>query len=172
MSDMFAAAERDHAYPVVVSGYRSFDEQVEIFAGAIERQRNGAEQVDMDEAVRRAARFIAPPGCSQHQLGTTADVSSWELGYALRGSFVETATGRWLIERAWEFGFIIPYTGAAEARTGYVTEPWHFRWVGRPLATFLWERNYLQSGYPTADDWLAELDSLLAERAAAPLSRV
>lgn len=167
MSEMFAAAERERAYPTVVSGYRSFEEQVEIFAGAVERQLDRAEPIERDEAERRAARFIAPPGRSQHQLGTTADISSWELGYTLRGSFGETAAGRWLLNRAWEFGFVLPYTAAAEARTGYVPEPWHFRWVGRTLAAFLWERDYLHSGYPTADDWLVAIEALQLERLAA-----
>jgi D-alanyl-D-alanine carboxypeptidase len=108
---------------------------------------------------------VAPPGRSQHQLGTTADLSSWEIGYAVRASFAETKAGRWLFERAWEFGFIVPYTEAAEARTGYVPEPWHIRWVGRPLAARLWEDGYPFRTNPTADDVLLALELLLPGRA-------
>lgn len=167
LGEMFAAAGRERAYPMVVSGYRSFNEQVAIFTGAVERQLDRPEPIERAEAERRAARFVARPGRSQHQLGTTADLSSWELGYTLRASFAETVAGRWLVDRAWEFGFILPYTAAAEARTGYAPEPWHLRWVGRPLAAFLWERAYLQSGYPTADDWLVAIEGFVAERLAA-----
>ena len=161
MAEMFAAAERDQIYPVVVSGYRSFDQQVDLFDGAVRRQLARGEEIDLAEAERRAARFVAPPGHSQHQLGTTADLSSWEIGYAVRATFAETAAGRWLSGHAWQYGFILPYTVAAEARTGYVPEPWHLRWVGRSLAAFLWERDYLHSGYPTTDDWLVAIELLV-----------
>ena len=87
-------------------------------------------------------------------------ITSREIGYAVRATFAETTAGRWLAERAWEFGFILPYTAAAEARTGYVPEPWHLRWVGRPLAAFLWERDYRHSSYPTVDDWLVAIEGL------------
>jgi len=70
-------------------------------------------------------------------------------------------TGSWLAQLAWEYGFVIPYTVAAESRTGYVPEPWHLRWVGLPLATLLWEQAYPTSGYPTADDWLLALEELM-----------
>jgi hypothetical protein len=158
---MFAAAERAGADLEVVSGYRSSAYQALLFERAVQRQLGRDESLSRDEAEDLAARFVAPPGRSQHQLGTTADLSSWEIGYAIRRDFVETLAGRWLAEHAWEYGFILPYTAAAETRTGYVAEPWHVRWVGRPLAALLWEAGYPASGYPTADDWLVALEGLI-----------
>jgi zinc D-Ala-D-Ala carboxypeptidase len=158
---MFQAAGRDGAYPVVVSGYRSAEYQAGVFERAVWRQLASEPSIEREEAERRAARFVAPPGHSQHQLGTTADLSSWEIGYAIRPTFRETVAGRWLAEHAWEYGFILPYTAAAETRTGYVAEPWHLRWVGQPLATLLWEEGYFDSSYPTADDWLLALEEVL-----------
>jgi zinc D-Ala-D-Ala carboxypeptidase len=159
--EMFHAAQRDGAYPVVVSGYRSAEYQAAVFERAVWRQLSSEPSIDRDEAERRAARFVAPPGHSQHQLGTTADLSSWEIGYAIRPSFAQTRAGSWLAEHAWEYGFIVPYTSAAEARTGYVAEPWHLRWIGRPLAALLWEEGYLDSSYPTADDWLLAVEEVI-----------
>ncbi len=158
---MFAAAERAGADLEVVSGYRPATYQALLFERAVQRQLGRDESLSRDEAEDLAARFVAPPGRSQHQLGTTADLSSWEIGYAIRRDFAETAAGRWLAEHAWEYGFILPYTAAAEPRTGYVAEPWHVRWVGRPLAALLWEAGYPTSGYPTADDWLVALEGLM-----------
>lgn len=158
---MLAAAQRDVAYPSVVSGYRSFAEQTIIYQNALLRQYYRADPAGLTETEKLAIRFVAEPGHSQHQLGTTADFSSWELGYGLRGTFGETAAGRWLAEHAWEYGFIQPYTPAAEARTGYGTEPWHYRWVGRPLAAVLWRDGYRDSGNPTADDAMLALEELL-----------
>lgn len=161
---MFAAAERAGADLEVVSGYRSATYQALLFERAVQRQLGLDESLSREEAEDRAARFVAPPGRSQHQLGTTADLSSWEIGYAIRRDFAETVAGRWVAEHAWEYGFILPYTAAAEARTGYVAESWHLRWVGRPLAALLWEAGYLASGYPTADDWLVALEGLMEAR--------
>jgi D-alanyl-D-alanine carboxypeptidase len=159
---MFAAARQDGIHPTVVSGYRSAEYQASVFERAVQRQLWRGEPIEQAEAEQQAARFIAPPGRSQHQLGTTADFSSWELGYAINARFAETDTGRWLAEHAWEHGFVAPYTAAAESRTGYVTEPWHLRWIGRPLAALLWEEGYSTSSYPTADDWLLVLELVLA----------
>ena len=160
---MFAAAERAGADLEVVSGYRPAAYQALLFERAVQRQLGRDESLSRDEAEDLAARFVAPPSRSQHQLGTTADLSSWEIGYAIRRDFAETAAGRWLADHAWEYGFILPYTAPAEARTGYVAEPWHVRWVGRPLAALLWEAGYPTSGYPTADDWLVALEGLIEE---------
>ncbi len=161
LTSMFQAAERDRAYPSIVSGYRSAEYQAAVFEQAVQRQLWQSHELQRAEAELQAARFVAPPGHSQHQLGTTVDLSSYEVGYAIRATFAETQAGRWLAERAWEFGFIQPYTAEAEPRTGYVPEPWHYRWIGRPLATLLWQERYLTSVEPTADDWLAAATELL-----------
>jgi hypothetical protein len=161
LAAMFQAAERAGAYPEVVSGYRSAEYQAVVFQQSLQRQLFRADPTDRDEAERRASRFVARPGHSQHQLGTTVDLSSGEIDYTLRASFAETVAGRWLAEHAWEYGFIQPYTSAAESRSGYAAESWHYRWVGRPLAAQLWQDGYLTSGYPTADDVLLALEELL-----------
>ena len=91
---MFQAAERDRAYPAIVSGYRSAEYQVDVFEQAV--QRRGNRELQRAEGLeRQTARSVAPPGrCPQHQLGTTADLSSYELGFGLRAAFAETQAGR------------------------------------------------------------------------------
>jgi D-alanyl-D-alanine carboxypeptidase len=163
---MRAAAEAEHAYLEVISGFRSYEEQANLFDDAVDRQRARNPSGDQNEAEQRAARFIALPGHSQHQLGTTADLSSWEIGYTIQSAFARTTAGRWLAERGPAFGFILPYTTASESRTGYVFEPWHIRWVGRPLAAFLADHDYQHSTFPTADDWLAALEELVNQASA------
>ncbi len=104
----------------VVSAYRSYNEQVEVHARLAERV--GAAQ---------AARRSAPPGHSEHQLGTTADLSAASVGWGLSIRLAETAEGAWLRDHAHEFGFALSYPADGEALTGYVFEPWHFRYIGR-----------------------------------------
>jgi D-alanyl-D-alanine carboxypeptidase len=48
--------------------------------------------------------------------------------------FAHTAAGRWLARNAWRWGFIVRYQPETTAVTGYAPEPWHLRYVGRPLA--------------------------------------
>ncbi len=48
--------------------------------------------------------------------------------------FAGTLEGRWVAENAQRHGFVVRYTAANEAVTGYAPEAWHLRFVGRPLA--------------------------------------
>lgn len=111
---------------VVLSAYRSYEVQQGAFRSHVERL--GLEQ---------AERVSARPGHSEHQLGTTVDFASAAVGYQLVQAFGDTPEGRWLAERAHEYGFALSYPRGAEAITGYQYEPWHFRWLGRETAAEL-----------------------------------
>lgn len=117
-----AAADAGHRI-VVVSAYRDYETQRGAF-------RYHVDAFGLEEAERVSAR----PGHSEHQLGTTVDFSSAAVGHELVEAFGETPEGRWLAERAHEYGFVLSYPRGAEAVTGYRYEPWHFRWVGRGQA--------------------------------------
>ena len=84
--------------------------------------------------IEQAERVSARPGHSEHQLGTTVDVTSASAGYELVEAFGSTPEGRWVAENAWRFGFVISYPEGFEAITGYAYEPWHLRWVGEAMA--------------------------------------
>ncbi len=58
-----------------------------------------------------------------------ADSSKWT-----KSLFAETKEGKWLAANAPRHGFILRYPKGKEAITGYVFEPWHFRYVGADLA--------------------------------------
>ncbi|SRR5579884_3054301 len=156
---MFAAARDDGVSLGVLSAYRSYDAQAELFRSGVAQQR--ARGHDAAEAEALANRFRALPGYSQHQLGTTLDLTSAEVGYGLGQRFGDSRAGQWVRARAWEFGFILPYTVADEARTGYAPEPWHVRWVGRELAAAMAADDYLDRDGLDADDYLVALDTLL-----------
>lgn len=101
------------------STYRSYEEQIETFNYWVNR---------LGEV--QARRESAPAGHSEHQLGTTADLSSREVGWDLIPEFAETPEGQWLAENAHEYGFALSYPPDSEAVTGYVYEPWHIRYIG------------------------------------------
>jgi hypothetical protein len=41
----------------------------------------------------------------------------------------------WLVENAHEYGFILRYPLGYTEISGYIFEPWHWRYVGIPIAT-------------------------------------
>ena len=111
-----AAAAEGHDLPLL-SGYRSFDEQVVLFNRYVRK-----------DGLELAIRYSAPPGQSEHQTGLCFDVAS------LYRTFATTEAGIWLNEHCAEYGFIIRYPENSEDITGYMYEPWHIRYVGEETA--------------------------------------
>ncbi len=82
-----------------------------------------------------ADRISARPGHSEHQTGLAVDIiTPAHPRCDLAACFATTPAGRWLARNAWRYGFIVRYTRENQAITGYHPEPWHIRYVGRPLA--------------------------------------
>ena len=77
-----------------------------------------------------AVKVSAIAGHSEHQLGTTADLSSPAVGWGLNESFGATAEGQWLAANAPDYGFVLSYPAGSGATTGSASEPWHFRYIG------------------------------------------
>lgn len=121
--ELLAAARAEGHELRVRSSYRSYGLQEAIFADHARRL-----------GVKEASRFSAPPGHSQHQLGTAVDLTTAEVNWALTERLADTAAGRWLGEHAHEYGFALPYPPGQEATSGYRHEPWHYRYIGRDHA--------------------------------------
>jgi len=132
LGEMVKTMLADGLSPTVLSSYRSYFEQ------AVAHQR----WVVDDPA--NADLISALPGHSEHQLGTAVDFGSPEMP-ALTGStsdkfspdFDRTSESRWLMEHAYEYGFSLTSPEGAEALTGLAYEPWHYRYVGVELASYL-----------------------------------
>ena len=78
---------------------------------------------------------VAKPGYSEHQLGTTVDLSGESINYASATIlFDNTKEELWLRDNAYRYGFILSYPYEKESITGYKYEPWHYRYVGQDLA--------------------------------------
>ena len=122
LAAMRVAADANGTPLVVVSGYRSYSYQSQLF----QRRVN---QVGEAEAAQRTAR----PGHSEHQLGTAIDVLD-PGGGDLTLDFAATPQGQWVAAHAYEFGFVLSYPDGAADRTCYAYEPWHLRYVGREMA--------------------------------------
>lgn len=162
LTAMIDAAAADGVEIAVISGYRSPAEQSMAFETAVWQSLGRSNySIDQAEAEARASRFVAPPGRSQHQLGTAVDFSTDRIGYGIREVFAETAAGHWLADHAWQYGFVLPYPRQGEERSGYAYEPWHYRWIGRDLATILERDQYMDAPDRVVDDYLRATEELL-----------
>ena len=74
---------------------------------------------------------MAKPGHSEHQLGTTVDLCGLDPATVADPAFGLTREGQWLESNAARFGFRLSYTPQNTRQTGYVPEPWHYRYIGR-----------------------------------------
>ncbi len=124
LEEMFAAAKSDGIQLMLSSGYRSYDYQVSLYDGYVSSA--GQTQADIQSA---------RPGYSEHQTGLAFDAEPVSRTCELEQCFADTPEGKWLATHAYEYGFILRYTPADIATTGYESEPWHFRYVGKALAT-------------------------------------
>ncbi len=111
-----------------VSAYRSIDYQRGLFNANAAR-----------DGIEAANKYSSKPGYSEHHTGLTTDVSSPCMNFLLKQSYIDTKEGAWLAENAHKFGFVIRYPLNKEYITGYTYEPWHIRYLGVPLASYLYE---------------------------------
>lgn len=139
---MIADMQNDGLQPRILSGYRSYAAQ------AISWEKWNREEPE------RAAILSARPGHSEHQLGTTVDFGSPELAGIVgipdtqfHTYFYQTSEGIWLAENAHRYGFTLSYPRGALEITGFYYEPWHFRYVGEEMATFLYESGLYLTEY-------------------------
>lgn len=107
----------------IISGYRSYQQQSTIYRNYVNR-----------DGRTKADTYSARAGHSEHQTGLAFDLN------ILNSSFARTKEGKWLNQHACEYGFILRYPKGKTNETGYVYEPWHFRYVGVELATKLYNK--------------------------------
>lgn len=133
---MFADAANNGIQLHAVSGYRSYQRQTEVFNAEV--ANSGQEQ---------AVQVVAVPGNSEHQTGLAMDISSASANFALSEQFGQTPEGKWLVDHAHRFGFILRYPKGKEGITGYQYESWHFRYVGVKAATEMYQHQLTLEEY-------------------------
>ncbi len=149
LEDLFADAEDDGLILYGISGYRSYARQNEIYTDNVRTM--GIEHTNL---------YSAKPGFSEHQTGLSMDVSTISVNNRLDEGFAATPESKWLEDNCYRFGFIIRYPEDKCDITGYSYEPWHIRYVGKPLAAYLYEHdltleeyyNYTPSAVLVEDD--------------------
>lgn len=125
-----------------VSGYRTYEYQDWLFNDYYSRDPAGAN------------RYSARAGQSEHQSGLALDMDNGIGKTGLTEAFADTAEGQWLWANAYKYGWILRYPKGKEHITGYIFEPWHYRYVGKAVAADFGPNNTL-----TLEEYLDELPS-------------
>ena len=110
---------------MIACGYRSSELQRELYDAEAEQKGDDA------------GSWVAPPGYSEHQTGYVFDldllIEDGTSGIDYDGEGIYA----WINENCYQYGFILHYLKGKETTTGYEYEPWHFRYVGIPAATYM-----------------------------------
>ncbi|MDD2907628.1 MAG: alpha/beta fold hydrolase [Candidatus Gracilibacteria bacterium] len=112
----------------VVSAYRSYDYQVGIKAGGC------------------PDNLCAKAGYSEHQSGLAVDLFAASSDSEWKNSSRLSSYYRWLDTNAYMYGFHNTYQRGLKI-DGYEIEPWHWRYLGISLATYLKENNLTIAEY-------------------------
>ena len=134
---MILDAKADGMNISVMSSYRTYQKQVELFRKKIERLEKAG--WDHKRAVEEAGKVVAVPGTSEHQLGLTVDFVTGSYR-SLDEGIKNTKEYKWIEENAWKYGYVIRYPSGKSEITGIISEPWHLRYVGIPAAKLITEQ--------------------------------
>lgn len=133
---MQEAALKEGFHLIIDSGYRSYDYQQVIW------DKNVSEK-----GLEHTSKYVMMPGASEHQSGIAFDIA-----YFRNGAYTDDVTSddpeyAWLIRNAHLYGFILRYPQGKEGITGINFEPWHFRFVGVELASYLFANDMTLEEY-------------------------
>ncbi len=111
----------------LVSGYRSESYQSGLY--------NYYVKIDGET---KTDTYSARPNHSEHQTGLAADIGICK---GCLDGFENTNAYPWVKENAHKYGFIERYPKDKEFITGYMYEPWHYRYVGTEAASTIYNEN-------------------------------
>ena len=168
LDEMLSDCREAGLSPIVCSAYRTEETQTRLYSNKVARVR--ASGVPEDQVEAEAARWVAPPGTSEHQTGLAVDIvaASYQI---LDERQEDTAEQQWLMENSWRYGFILRYPTEKSDITGIGYEPWHYRYVGKAAAAAMHRTGECLEEYLRRMDALEELLPPLPEApatAAAP----
>ncbi len=126
--EKMATAAKDQNYTIrAISAYRSYDYQKGLYDNYVKK-----------DGIEKADTYSARPGYSEHQTGLVVDIDNAKTDY---NNFETTEEFKWMQENAHNYGFILRYPKDKENITGYEYESWHYRYVGKEIATFIINNN-------------------------------
>ena len=109
---------------IAVSAYRDYDYQENLFNNYVK-----------EKGENYALKCSAKAGHSEHQTGLSVDVMGSNNDY---DQFEKSKEFDWMKNNSYKYGFILRYPKGKEYITGYKYEPWHYRYVGKDIASIIY----------------------------------
>ena len=116
------------------SSYRSYQSQSDIYNSYINSM--GQEKADA---------LSARPGHSEHQTGLTVDLASANMEGL--SEYKDTVEYTWTSKNCQDYGWILRYPDGKQSINGYEFESWHYRYLGKELATQVVNSNLTYDEY-------------------------
>ena len=146
--NLLAAAKEAGFDMALCSAYRTVEKSAELYARKVnEFISYGYSEAD---AKIEAAKWVAPPGTSEHHTGLAMDLVSsdyWASYSDLEHDYENFESFKWMYEHCAEFGFILRYPKDKQEITGITYEPWHYRYVGTEAAQYIMENGLCLEEY-------------------------
>ncbi len=120
-------AKKENLTLYAISGYRDYTYQKNLYENYV--SKDGKEKADT---------YSARPGHSEHHTGLAIDLSNKTISYE---EFEKTEEFKWLQDNAHKYGFILRYPEDKVNETLYQYEPWHYRYVGTKISTYIKKHN-------------------------------
>lgn len=133
LTKLISAAANEGYSLSVVTGYRSYEKQSDIFNKKVEELMFLG--YTEEAAKETAVKSVALPGTSDHNTGLGVDI----VNTMSQSISAESASYQWLCDNAWEYGFVLRYPADKTEVTGFSFEPWHWRFVGEENAKAMHE---------------------------------
>ena len=129
----------------VISGFRSADRQQQLYEQEV--QDLLGQGLDQAAAEEQAQQVEQKAYESDHNTGLAVDLVPQYSQTKNADTIIQTPEYQWLSEHAAEYGFILRYPQNKQDITGVEFKPWHWRYVGKELASFLVEQNLTLEEY-------------------------
>lgn len=146
--NLVAAAKEAGFNMQLCSAYRTVEKSAELYQRKV-NQYIGYGYSEADAKVE-AAKWVAPPGTSEHHTGLAMDLVSsdyWNYYSDLEHDYEKFDSFKWMYEHCAEFGFILRYPKDKQDITGITYEPWHYRYVGIEAAEYIMENGLCLEEY-------------------------
>lgn len=122
---MIDAAKKEDKNIIINSAYRSYEDQEEVV--------NTYQELYGDEYIEK---YVLKPGFSEHQTGLGIDFGSTDTKI-----FIQSDEYKWMEENCYKYGFIHRFKSSYEDITGIKSEAWHYRYVGKKAAKYMYEND-------------------------------
>ena len=133
--EMWEEAKEDGYYLMINSAYRPYKDQEIIYNNY--KAKQGQKYADS---------IAAHPGHSEHQTGLCLDIFSKT--NSNKQTFGDSEAAAWLKNNSYKYGFILRYPEDPNINvTGFTYEAWHFRYVGKEAAKYIYENNIIFEEY-------------------------